>query len=167
MRIRPCSHRCARGVGRPLSCSLWACPRQPPSRPPASPGSPRRPGGRGRGCLEAVRQDRRGPGPLVRGAPRRAAGLPGAQRRGQDHHHAHDPGHHPARPGRSSASSAARRAWSTSQRVGYLPEDRGLYRDVPVVETLTYFGALRGMSTVRQPQAGHRPAGARSASVTR
>jgi ABC-2 type transport system ATP-binding protein len=31
-------------------------------------------------------------------------------------------------------------------RVGYLPEDRGLYRDVPVVDTLTYFGALRGMS---------------------
>jgi ABC-2 type transport system ATP-binding protein len=32
-------------------------------------------------------------------------------------------------------------------RVGYLPEDRGLYRDVPVVDTLAYFGALRGMST--------------------
>ncbi|MBX3030883.1 MAG: ATP-binding cassette domain-containing protein [Chloroflexi bacterium] len=30
-------------------------------------------------------------------------------------------------------------------RIGYLPEDRGLYRDVPVVDTLTYFGALRGM----------------------
>jgi len=30
-------------------------------------------------------------------------------------------------------------------RVGYLPEDRGLYRDVPVVETLAYFGALRGL----------------------
>jgi ABC-2 type transport system ATP-binding protein len=33
------------------------------------------------------------------------------------------------------------------ERVGYLPEDRGLYRDVPVVDTLAYFGALRGMST--------------------
>jgi ABC-2 type transport system ATP-binding protein len=31
-------------------------------------------------------------------------------------------------------------------RVGYLPEDRGLYRDVPIVETLAYFGALRGMT---------------------
>ena len=31
-------------------------------------------------------------------------------------------------------------------RVGYLPEDRGLYRDVPVVDTLAYFGALRGLS---------------------
>jgi ABC-2 type transport system ATP-binding protein len=32
-------------------------------------------------------------------------------------------------------------------RVGYLPEDRGLYRDVKIVDTLTYFGALRGLST--------------------
>ncbi len=32
-------------------------------------------------------------------------------------------------------------------RVGYLPEERGLYRDVSVLETLTYFGALRGLST--------------------
>jgi ABC-2 type transport system ATP-binding protein len=31
-------------------------------------------------------------------------------------------------------------------RIGYLPEDRGLYRDVKVIETLTYFGALRGLS---------------------
>jgi ABC-2 type transport system ATP-binding protein len=31
-------------------------------------------------------------------------------------------------------------------RVGYLPEERGLYRDVPVLDTLTYFGALRGLS---------------------
>lgn len=31
-------------------------------------------------------------------------------------------------------------------RVGYLPEDRGLYRDVRIIDTLTYFGALRGMT---------------------
>ena len=30
-------------------------------------------------------------------------------------------------------------------RVGYLPEERGLYRDVTAVETLTYFGALKGL----------------------
>jgi ABC-2 type transport system ATP-binding protein len=30
-------------------------------------------------------------------------------------------------------------------RIGYLPEERGLYRDVPVIDTLTYFGALRGL----------------------
>lgn len=32
------------------------------------------------------------------------------------------------------------------RRIGYLPEDRGLYRDVKIIETLTYFGALRGLS---------------------
>ncbi len=32
-------------------------------------------------------------------------------------------------------------------RVGYLPEERGLYRDVSILETLTYFGALRGLPT--------------------
>ncbi|HVM31427.1 MAG TPA: ATP-binding cassette domain-containing protein [Candidatus Limnocylindrales bacterium] len=31
-------------------------------------------------------------------------------------------------------------------RVGYLPEERGLYRDVSAVDTLTYFGSLKGMS---------------------
>jgi ABC-2 type transport system ATP-binding protein len=29
--------------------------------------------------------------------------------------------------------------------LGYLPEDRGLYRDLPVVRTLAYFGRLQGM----------------------
>ena len=29
--------------------------------------------------------------------------------------------------------------------IGYLPEDRGLYADVNVIDTLTHFGALRGM----------------------
>jgi ABC-2 type transport system ATP-binding protein len=31
------------------------------------------------------------------------------------------------------------------REVGYLPEDRGLYPEVKVLDTLTYFGALRGM----------------------
>jgi ABC-2 type transport system ATP-binding protein len=31
-------------------------------------------------------------------------------------------------------------------RVGYLPEERGLFEDVSVIETLGYLGALRGMS---------------------
>ena len=31
-------------------------------------------------------------------------------------------------------------------QIGYLPEDRGLYRDQKVLPILTYFGALRGMS---------------------
>ena len=36
---------------------------------------------------------------------------------------------------------------SHQERVGYLPEDRGLYRDVPIIDTLSYFGALRGLSS--------------------
>jgi ABC-2 type transport system ATP-binding protein len=30
-------------------------------------------------------------------------------------------------------------------RVGYLPEERGLYRDVTALDTLTYFGSLKGL----------------------
>jgi ABC-2 type transport system ATP-binding protein len=30
-------------------------------------------------------------------------------------------------------------------RIGYLPEERGLYRDVTALDTLAYFGALKGM----------------------
>jgi ABC-2 type transport system ATP-binding protein len=29
--------------------------------------------------------------------------------------------------------------------IGYLPEERGLYQDIPVLKTLTYFGIIRGM----------------------
>lgn len=32
-----------------------------------------------------------------------------------------------------------------AQRLGYLPEDRGLYRDIGVLRTLVHFGRLRGM----------------------
>ena len=31
------------------------------------------------------------------------------------------------------------------QATGYLPEDRGLYRDIPILRTLVYFGQLRGL----------------------
>jgi ABC-2 type transport system ATP-binding protein len=34
---------------------------------------------------------------------------------------------------------------SASPRIGYLPEERGLYRDVPVLDTLAYFGSLKGL----------------------
>ena len=30
--------------------------------------------------------------------------------------------------------------------LGYLPEERGLYQDMPILRTLAYFGALHGMS---------------------
>jgi len=29
--------------------------------------------------------------------------------------------------------------------IGYLPEERGLYQDIPILKTLTYFGIIRGM----------------------
>lgn len=32
-------------------------------------------------------------------------------------------------------------------RIGYLPEDRGLYRNVRVLEMMVYLGRLKGMST--------------------
>lgn len=34
----------------------------------------------------------------------------------------------------------------TKDRIGYLPEERGLYRNVPVIEVLVYLGMLKGMS---------------------
>ena len=35
---------------------------------------------------------------------------------------------------------------ATKNRIGYLPEERGLYRNVPVLEMMMYLGALKGMS---------------------
>jgi ABC-2 type transport system ATP-binding protein len=39
-------------------------------------------------------------------------------------------------------------AWPDPSDLGYLPEDRGLYKDIPVLRTLVYFGVLRGMRRV-------------------
>jgi ABC-2 type transport system ATP-binding protein len=39
----------------------------------------------------------------------------------------------------------ARPSVRSSPRIGYLPEERGLYRDIPVIDTLTYFGSLKGL----------------------
>jgi ABC-2 type transport system ATP-binding protein len=35
---------------------------------------------------------------------------------------------------------------ATKERIGYLPEERGLYRNVPVIDVLTYLGSLKGMA---------------------
>ena len=37
------------------------------------------------------------------------------------------------------------RAQALPEEIGYLPEERGLYREIPVGKTLTYMGILRGM----------------------
>jgi ABC-2 type transport system ATP-binding protein len=39
-------------------------------------------------------------------------------------------------------------------QLGYLPEDRGLYQDQPILRTLAYFGTLRGMEPKAAMQAG-------------
>jgi ABC-2 type transport system ATP-binding protein len=41
-------------------------------------------------------------------------------------------------------------------QIGYLPEDRGLYQDVPVLRTLIYFGRLRGMTRTDAQQSAER-----------
>ncbi len=33
-----------------------------------------------------------------------------------------------------------------ASRLGYLPEDRGLYKEIPIIKTLTYMGILRGLA---------------------
>ncbi len=35
---------------------------------------------------------------------------------------------------------------ATKDKIGYLPEERGLYKNVPLVQLLTYLGQLKGMS---------------------
>ena len=42
------------------------------------------------------------------------------------------------------------------ERVGYLPEERGLYRDVKVLDTLVYLGELKGVSRARARERGQR-----------
>ena len=39
-------------------------------------------------------------------------------------------------------------------RVGYLPEERGLFEDAPVVDTLVYLGCLRGLSRAEARKVG-------------
>jgi ABC-2 type transport system ATP-binding protein len=41
--------------------------------------------------------------------------------------------------------SATPTATLQAHEIGYLPEDRGLYKEIPILRTLTYFGILRGM----------------------
>src|SRR5215210_5519462 len=35
---------------------------------------------------------------------------------------------------------------ATKNRIGYLPEERGLYRSVPVLEMMIYLGTLKGLA---------------------
>ena len=42
------------------------------------------------------------------------------------------------------------------ERVGYLPEERGLYKKMKVLDQLVFFGCLHGLSAAGGGQAGHR-----------
>ena len=46
-------------------------------------------------------------------------------------------------------------------RLGYLPEERGLYTKLPVIDVMTYFGALKGLSRAEARRRGDRVAAAR------
>jgi ABC-2 type transport system ATP-binding protein len=41
---------------------------------------------------------------------------------------------------------------ATKDRIGYLPEERGLYRNVPVLEMMVYLGMLKGMKSSEAKQ---------------
>jgi len=41
-------------------------------------------------------------------------------------------------------------------RIGYLPEERGLYREVPVIEVMTYLGTLKGLARSEAQKRGMR-----------
>jgi ABC-2 type transport system ATP-binding protein len=53
------------------------------------------------------------------------------------------------RPDRGTISyhlTGGRASAPAPSQLGYLPEERGLYKDQPVLRTLTYFGVQRGMN---------------------
>lgn len=41
--------------------------------------------------------------------------------------------------------SAAEQSWPDPAQLGYLPEERGLYKEMPILRTLVYMATLRGM----------------------
>jgi ABC-2 type transport system ATP-binding protein len=57
--------------------------------------------------------------------------------------------------GRFEYSLRDRREWPTPVQLGYLPEDRGLYKDIPVLRTLVFFAMLRGMRKADARTAAH------------
>jgi ABC-2 type transport system ATP-binding protein len=46
-------------------------------------------------------------------------------------------------------------AWKEPRRIGYLPEERGLYAKRTVIEQLIYFGKLKGLSSAEATKASH------------
>ena len=109
---------------------------------------------------QAVRQPPRGRRRQLRGPDRRHLRRARAQRRRQVDHAAHDQRHHRARRRRRSSCSAACRPGPTPRpHIGFLPEERGLYPKMQVLDDdLLFMGELRGL-TGRDARAPRRHAG--------
>ena len=67
-----------------------------------------------------------------------------AQRGREKHHHPDDHGHHRARRGPGGARSAAPQGRDLSARIGFLPEERGLYKKMKVLDHLDLPGRDQG-----------------------
>ena len=72
--------------------------------------------------------------------------LAGAERRGKDQHAAHDDRHHGSRFRDVCRCLANLCGGRTAQRLGYLPEERGLYKKMKVLDQLVFLGELKGLS---------------------
>ncbi len=109
------------------------------------------------GHRQAVRQPRRGRRHLVRGAARRGLRHPRPERRRQVDDAAHDQRHHRARRRHDpDPRRTTRRARPRPRSIGYLPEERGLYPKMRVVDMIVFMGELRGLSSAEAQAARDR-----------
>ena len=86
----------------------------------------------------------------------RGVRLPGRERGRQDHHDAHRAGPHAARRGHRHLAGRAARSWPR-RTWGYMPEERGLYLRMKVIDQLVHFAALYGVRR-KCPRGGARVA---------
>ena len=109
-----------------------------------------------------VPQEGRGGRHLLRGAARPLLRLPGAQRRGQEHHD--QDAHRPAAPHRGRgddrrALASSRTCWRSSALIGVLPEELPLYERLTGEEYLHFAGRMYGLGPRRDAAAHGRAAG--------
>ena len=72
--------------------------------------------------------------------------LKAENRGGQDHYPAHDPRDHQASTSGSNTTSTAPSALEVRQRIGYLPEEKGLYKKMKAWSVIAYFATLKGLT---------------------
>ncbi len=85
-------------------------------------------------------------------------GLLGPNGAGQVHHHQDDHEHPRSRLRGASSSTGSPSARTDKDRIGYLPEERGLYRKVKINEMLLYLASLKNADTGRGGEAAGRVA---------